>query len=344
MTPTLVVPSDARCAGTARDARAPGRTTTKARPSVTGLLFHEPWWLAAVTHGRFQEVTVTSGNQVVGRLPFVVTRELGLTSVRMPPFTHVLGPAVDAGTGKSQTQLLRRLSIVRDLLGQLPRFDFFKQALTATAADGLAFQDCGFQIMPQYTFRIDCRRDLEQVWRDMHFKTRQHIRRAEEKFAVATVEDPDRFVQFYQANVRKDGRRNRVNFSAFETLFRECRLRDCGAILSASWPDGTPTAMIYLVWGHGTMYYLLSTRAKDAGDNGSVNLLLWAAIKRAHHLGLELDLDGVISSGTARFLSGFGGRLETRLIARRTRFTYAALQYAKRQLIGGQADETVAFT
>ena len=213
VTPTLLAPPEATSAGTARNVRASSRTATSVRSSVTGLLFHEPWWLAAVTHGRFQEVTVTSGNQVVGRLPFVVSRKMGLTSVRMPPFTHLLGPAVDAGTGKAQTQLLRRLSIVRDLLGQLPRFDFFKQALTATAADGLAFQDCGFQIMPQYTFQIDCRRDLEQLWQDMHFKTRQHIRRAEEKFTVATVGDPDSFVQFYETNVRRHGRINRIDFA-----------------------------------------------------------------------------------------------------------------------------------
>jgi hypothetical protein len=132
--------------------------------------------------------------------------------------------------------------------------------------------------------------------------------------------------------------------AGFGALFRECELRDSGEILCASWPDGTPTAMIYVVWGQGTMYYLLSTRAADAGDNGSINLLIWAAIKRAHSRGLVLDLDGVISSGTARFLSGFGGQLETRLIARRSRFIYGALQYGKRQFIGGQADQTTAFT
>jgi hypothetical protein len=274
----------------------------------------------------------------------VITRKMGLTVARMPPFTHMLGPAVNPGKGKAQTQLLRRLSIVRDLLDGLPRFDFFKQALAATTADGLAFQDRGFEITPQYTFQIDCRRDPEEIWQDMHSKTRQHIRRAEEKFTVDTVEDPGRFVQFYRANVEKLGRTNGTNFSSFEALFHECRMRESGEIVSASWPGGAPVAMIYLVWGHGTMYYLLSTRAADAGDNGSVNLLIWTAMLRAHRRGLVLDLDGVISSGTARFLSGFGGRPVMRLVARRAGFIYGAAQYAKRQIIGGKADETLSFT
>jgi hypothetical protein len=308
------------------------------------LLFQEPWWINAVTQGQYQEVQVTNGSEVVGRLPFVVSRTMGLTTLRMPPFTHVLGPIVDAGKGKEQTQLLRRLSIVRELLDQLPRFDYFKHALPASTSDGIAFQDRGFQINPQYTFQVDCRRDIQAIWSEMHFKTRQHIRRAEEKLAVATVEDPDAFIHFYLANLRKQGRRNYLDFAPFPALFRETMARDCGEIVSAHWPDGRPAAMVYLVWGHGTMYYLLSTRAADAADNGSINLLIWSAIQRAHERGLAFDLDGVSSSGTARFLSGFGGKVGMRLIARRTGRVYATLQCAKRQLLGSRAEETHAFT
>jgi Acetyltransferase (GNAT) domain len=283
----------------------------------SGSLFHEPWWLAAVTQGQVAEVTVSQRGRVVGRLPFVINRKMGFTTVRMPPFTHVLGPWVDAGQGKAQTQLLRRLSIVRDLLDRLPRFDSFKLALNAATADGLAFQDRGYEITPQFTFLIDCRRDLREIWEHMHFKTRQRIRRAEEKFTVVAVEDPHRFMQFYQANAKRRGRIVPTDFGAFETLFHECRSRDSGEVLSATRPDGTATAMIYIVWGHGTMYYLLSTRAGDPDDNGSVNLLIWAAIKRASERRLLLDLDGVTSSGTARFLSSFGGHVKARWIARR---------------------------
>ena len=127
-------------------------------------------------------------------------------------------------------------------------------------------------------------------------------------------------------------------------MFEASRTRDSGEILSARWPDGRPAAMVYLIWGHSTMYYLLSSRASDAGDNGSINLLIWAAIKRANARGLVFDLDGVSSSGTARFLSGFGGQLEMRMIARHSALIYDTMQYAKRRFGGGQPDETRAFT
>jgi hypothetical protein len=320
------------------------KSIASTKSALRGTVFHEEWWLNAVTRGGYEEVVVKNGSDVVGCLSFVTKKRMGLKTLRMPPFTHVLGPVVDAGVGKPQTQMLRRLSIVRDLIDQLPQFDFFKQALNSSIADGLAFQDRGFQAGMQYTFEIDCCDDLKNIWDGMHFKTRQHIRRAEEKFLVATVDDPNDFMRFYNRNLAARGRSPVVALDTFPAAFVACQARDSGEILSANWPDGKPAAMVFLVWGHGTMYYLLSTRADDAGDNGSVSLLIWSAIKRAHNRGLMFDLDGVSTSGIARFLSGFGGRLQVRTIVQRSSFAYGALQYAKRQLIGGQADDTVAFT
>ena len=97
------------------------------------------------------------------------------------------------------------------------------------------------------------------------------------------------------------------------------------------------TVLALLVWGQSTMYYLLSTRGPNASDNGSVNFLLWSAIKRANELGLVFDLDGVYSSGTARFLSGFGGEIKTRLVARRSGAVFGALQRLKLRYSGNES-------
>jgi CheY-like chemotaxis protein len=310
-------------------------------------LFHEPWWLSAATNGRFEEVVVKQGSDVVGRLPYVMERRGPFRTIRMPRFTHLLGPVVNAGAGKPQTRLIRRLSITRSLIDQLPPHSFFLQHLDPSMddglalADGLAFQDRGFSIAPQYTFTIDCRKSAEDLWASMHFKTRQHIRRAEEKYVADVIDDPHTFIEFYLKNIKASGKINGIEFDYFPALFSECRSRNCGEILAAFTPDGSPVAMVYLVWSHSTMYYLLSTRARDKGDNGSVNFLVWSAVKRASQLGLVFDLDGVYSSGTARFLSGFGGQIKTRLTIRRSWLPYSALQFVKRQYKG---DETHFFT
>jgi hypothetical protein len=301
--------------------------------SLSFSIFQEPWWLHSVTGGEYDEVTVTQGDKVVGRLPFVSRRRGPFRISGMPAFTHLLGPAVDAGEGKPQTQLLRRLSITRALIDQLPAFAFFQQTIDPSVADGLAladglaFKDRGFQVRAHYTFKIDCHTEPAAIWHGMHTTVRQHIRRAEEKYSVAALDDPDQFIHFYLKNNEKLMRRNWMDFTQFATIFSECKKRNRGKILCASNEDGTPAAMTFLVWGHNVMYYLLSTRAAGTGHRGSINLLLWSAIKCANELKLMFDFDGVYSSGAARFLSGFGGRVRLRLIVTRSQPLYRAIRF-----------------
>jgi hypothetical protein len=305
-------------------------------------LFHEHWWLEAVTAGHFSEVEVTQGDYLAGRLPFVMTRRKGFRHLGMPMFTHLLGPAVNSSDGKPQTRIMNRLSTVSSLIDQLPPFDFFKQVIDPTfddglaLIDGLAFQSHGFQIGHQYTFQIDCRAKPDALLAGMHFKVRQHIRRAEEQRSIETIDDPKKFVSFYLDNLRKANRKNYMDFDRFPVLFSECLARNRGEILAAVQPDGVPAAMTFLVWDDQSMYYLMSTRDTDVRDSGSVNLLIWSAMKRAHERGLLFDLDGVSTAGTARFLSGFGGTIKTRIVVTKGQPLYNLVQGVKMMLRGGR--------
>jgi CheY-like chemotaxis protein len=105
----------------------------------------------------------------------------------------------------------RRLSITRELIDQLPPHSHFRQCLDPSLddglaiADGLAFQDRRFTVALQYTFQIDCRKSSEELWSAMHFKTRQHIRRAEEKYVVRGVDDPQYLIKFLPEKHPSDG-------------------------------------------------------------------------------------------------------------------------------------------
>jgi hypothetical protein len=323
----------------AKKTQDPNRSDSRndATPSTISL-FHQPWWLSTVSAGQQKEVVVERGGNVVGRLPYCLTRVGPFLASRMPPLTHLLGPWIDSGSGKLQTRMVKRLSVARELIDQLPRAAFFEQIFDPSmddglaGADGLAFQDRGFSVAPQYTFEVDCRQSVESLWDGMHFKTRQHIRRAEEKYSVRTVDDPKLFADTYSQNLKARGLVNRLEFDNFPALYQQCSTRDCAQILSAFSADGSPVSMAYLVWSPSTMYFLMSTRSNDPADNGSVNLLLWAAMKQANERGLLFDLDGVHTSGTARFLCGFGGRIKTRLVVRKGTALFNALRYCKLRL------------
>lgn len=308
------------------------------RESRNATLFHEHWWLDAVTDGRFAEVQVEDGNGVVGRLPYVVSKRFGFSQLTLPPFTHVLGPSVESGRGKYQNRIKTRAAIVRQLIGKLPRHDFFFQICDPTCddglalVDGLAFQECGFQVKTQYTYRIDCRNSPDVLLQHMHIKARQPIRMAQKLYDVVSVGDADVFTRFYLNALRARGLKPNIPLGRFADLYSQCRARACGEVLAAMDESGAPAAMIFVVWDRRTMYYLLSVRAPDRPDKGAVNLLIWSAMQKAHRLGLSFDLDGVSTSGNARFLSHFGGELRTRMVVTSSRPLFSTLQHFKRML------------
>lgn len=307
-------------------------------------IFDEEWWLSAASGGRHEEVVVAKGHAVVGRLAFLVDRPAGFRRLRMPEFTHLLGPVVARGNGKPQTELTRRLSIVRSLIDQLPYFDTFRLALDPSAVgglasvDGLVFQERGFLVRPQYNYRIDCSVKLEHIWENMDFRVRQHIRRAEQTCLVEPSDDPIEFSEFYTRNLTLSKRKARFSLDLFAHLFDQCRTRQCGEILVARSKDGSPAAMTFLVWDDDAMYYLLSTRHPQSNDGGATSLMIWHAIKKCCEFGINFDFDGVTTGGIARFYAGFGGQICNRLIVTGDKSAFAAARYIGRLVRRGDRE------
>ena len=286
----------------------------KAEPKSDALIptiFHEPWWLDSATGGQCQQVEVELGGMPVGRMPYIKFRENGLTSIGMPTLTHFLGPAIDYGPGNSTTRQLRGLSIVGDLLAALPKVSggvWIK--LHGGITDTIAFQEAGFRTDVQFTTEIVP--DAEDVlWSRMRDKTRNVIRRAQERFTIAEEGDPERFLSFYLDNLRQRGLKNTYHMPSVKAVVTECIRRGRGTIRVALDESGSYNSAIFTVSDRRAQYYLMSTRSHDAG-NGATSMLLWDAIKNAAENNLVFDFDGARHGADAKFFAGFGGTFRPR--------------------------------
>lgn len=318
-------------------------STDSARPiadpqEAKRCIFQQAWWLDCVTDGRYEVVSVKNDGRTVGWLPYVVTRRWGFATSDMPLLTHTLGPVVDVGSGRPNTQLLNRFTIVSELLQQLPPLAFFRQILAPGTSEALAYQAFGCHVKCQFTFISDCS-DIDASWKSMRDKTRNLIRRSGEKNRVSADADLDEFLRFYDANCQARRQINHYRNATVNRLLQLCVARDQGAVLiSRDQATGKVNAGIFVVWDESFMYFLMSTRAFDSTDNGAVSLLVWSAMNEAHRRGLKFDFDGVSSPGTFRFLSGFGGEIATRFMIQKFTWTYHSLDRL-RALVYGNAQQ-----
>ena len=308
-----------------------GRSSTarKVDPLIP-TIFHEPWWLEAATGGRYEEVTVSSGGRIVGRLPYLRKQRFGFTSFIPPELTHFLGPAVDEGNGSTQSRNLRRNEITMELIRKLPRFGHFYQQFHRGVPDTLPFIQHGFTTELLFTYEVMPAPE-ETIWRNMRDKTRNVIRRAEEQTSLAEIE-PARFCALYDFNLARRGKSLNYMFQPHTCALMEAAVsRGRGRVLAALDERGHPLASIFYVWDDCITYYMLTTRAPGT-HNGVVSRLIWEAMRESAAHGRIFDFDVVGTGGSVLFYIGFGGEVRPRYVVRRVAPIYRALHFSLTQV------------
>jgi hypothetical protein len=287
-------------------------------------IFHEPWWLEAATGGRYEEVTVNSGGRIVGRLPYLRKQRFGFTSFVPPELTHFLGPAVDEGNGSMESRNLRRSEITMELIEKLPSFGYFYQQFHRGIPDTLPFTQHGFTTELLFTYEVMPASE-DTIWRNMRDKTRNVIRRAQEKTELFDVE-PEAFCVFYEANLQTRGKHSNYMFGLDARFLLATALeRGRARLLGARDESGAILAAICYVWDEQVSYYLLTTRAHDT-HSGVVSRLIWEAMRDSAARGLIFDFDVVGTTGSVLFYTAFGGEVRPRYLVRRITPTYSIMQ------------------
>jgi hypothetical protein len=306
-----------------RAAERPTSEPVTATDPLTPTIFHERWWLDAVSGGDIQTAELRSNGRLVAWMPYRISRRRGFSVSVMPDLTHLLGPAIDEGRGSSNNRWLHRLEAVRELVGQLPSLGLFSQTCHPETSDVLGFQAQGFDSFVQFSAEVEpAAEDL--TWRRMRDKTRNVIRRAQERGRVEPLHDPEEFRRFYAANLARFEERSYFDLDRIGPLFEAARGRDQARIIGVRNHRHELVAAVFYVWDRRRLWYLLSTRDAGVPDNGAVSLLIWHGLQEAGRRGLTFDFDGIASEGATRFFAGFGAEIRPRYAVYRMSPSFAA--------------------
>ena len=290
-------------------------------------VFHEPWWLEAVAPGRWQQVTIERGGRIVGSLPYAVERDGRFDTVQMPHLCHVLGPTVVVEGSKIESRQRSAVGIVGELLDLLPPSAQTVFTLDAGVPEALPYLVRNWKVGVQYTFLVDTARTEKELWGELRDKTRNLIRRSQERLQVVELTDFQAFAETYLANL--GGAACYVDLEAAGRAHAAAKARDQGKVLAAVDQDGKIHAAVLYVWDAEACYYLLSTRDPASTDLGAVSIVLWNGITLARERGLTFDCDGVAGGSILQFFLGFGGRIAIRHMVLRASMAYRLFSFAR---------------
>jgi hypothetical protein len=243
--------------------------------------------------------------------------------------THFLGPAITQGGGQASTQFLRNAAITHDLLSQLPPASIYRYKCHRNISDVIAFQQNGFWTNVQFTYEI-LPQPLDLLWENLRSKKRKKIRAAMGQLTISTLDDPNKFWNFYDDNLRARNIRNVCSKQICLRLIEECLRANRGCIYAAYDKNQQLVAAVFCIWDATTSFYFMSSRI-DAAHDGAISLLTWEAMKDAAHHGLIFDFDGLNSASSVLFFTEFGGTINPRyVVTKQTLLGGIALDFKER--------------
>jgi hypothetical protein len=271
-------------------------------------IFEQPWWLDAVAPGQWGAAEVTRGDKVVARLPYMLRRRFGLTTIGQPPFTQTLGPWLAPMEGK----YARRVETEKKLLGQLvealPPFDFFRQSLSPSLTNWLPFYWAGFEATVRYTYRVGDLTDLDRVRSEFQEHVRRGIKKAESAVEINHDYPLEDLLRLNEQTYARQGVKSPDDPALIRRLDSACAARGARRILGAVDAEGRTHAALYVVWDDRTLYALINARDAELQTFGSNTLLYWEAIKLAAEVSQLFDFEGSMLEPIEHFFRGFGGR------------------------------------
>jgi hypothetical protein len=281
-------------------------------------IFHETWWLEAVTRGDYKTVEIADHNKTVGRWYYFPRRQAGLRYSIMPPMTHFLGPAVIDDGGNASTRFLRRAHITHELIRKLPTASIYQYKCHRDITDVIAFQQENFHTDVQFTYETHPAPE-EVLWKNLRGEKRKKIRSAQRSVTVSDITDPMEFWRFYDANLHKKGSANVCEKELCSRLIENCLSRNRGRIWGAFDKNNQIVAAVFCIWDNTNSFYFMSSRAPEA-HHGAISLLTWEAMKNAASRGLIFDFDGLNNPKAVLFFTEFGGIISPRYIVTRQTF------------------------
>jgi hypothetical protein len=271
-------------------------------------VFEQPWWLDAVAPGRWSDVVVRNGDDVVARMPYVSHRRLGLTMISQPPYTQTLGPWLAPSAGR----YARRLEIEKKLLGQvierLPPFDYFRVHCSPALTNWLPFYWAGFEATVRYTYRLEDLSDLDRIWNDFQEHVRRGIRKARGTVEVDHDYPLEDLLRLDARTYARQGLGAPASGELVRRLDAACAARGARRIFGAVDAQGRTHAALLVVWDERTLYALINARDPDFQAFGANTLLYWEAIRLAAEVSRAFDFEGSMLEPIEHFVRGFGGR------------------------------------
>lgn len=250
-------------------------------------------------------------HQLIGGFFYLNTKKLGLTFLKLPPYTPHCGLFFTSESKNTSSINNFSKEIMNDVCTY---FSNQNSSLTVLAfpskiIDFQPFIWNKYKVIPNYTYRINLENTIENIISNFDSKNRNVINKAiKEEVIVSenTLSKTELFNFFINslnttnANVYENELKNIFHKFSDESNSFSVEARKNGELLGS----------VFCVFDKHTCYYLLGGVNKKSGIQGVNNILIQKSIENAKKIGCKIfDFEGSMLKGVEKFFRSFGPEL-----------------------------------
>lgn len=280
--------------------------TAKAPTPYANSLFEQPWWLDIVAPGQWDEVIVKEGEEIVGRLPFVLKGK----DIGMPPLTQTLGPWITPKYRQKQlgnAQLSAQKEIIAQLLEQLPRHRNFSMCFDSSNEYILPYRWLGYRYEPSFSYRITDMGDRDKLYQSFHKTAKKNIKHARHVVQITSRTDSRLMMDQMEKTFSNQGRSYPIPYEFVERLIESSAAMEHGKMFIAEDDAGHVHACSFLVYDEASSYDLLGGSDPSFRSSGAKSLLWLEEISFASEHCAYFDFEGSNIETIENFIRQFGG-------------------------------------
>ncbi|WP_435743070.1 GNAT family N-acetyltransferase [Microbacterium sp. PMB16] len=279
---------------------------TPAPESSAYSIFQQPWWLEATAPGHWDAVEIEEGGRTVARLPFVVTKRLGLRMLGQPALTQALGPWMQPTPGGHSKRLAREKDLYTRLITGLPAHDIFRQNFHGEVTNWLPFHWQGFTQTTRYSYVLDGLRNPAQLLAGFSKTTRNLVRQAERVVEVTESDDVEDVLRLAEKTFQRQGKTLPYSPDLLRRIDAAATRHGQRRALVARDDQGRAHAAAYIVGDQARAYLLVTGADPELRRSGAGNLVHWRAIQAAAEFTDIFDFEGSMLEPVEEFYRKFG--------------------------------------
>lgn len=273
-------------------------------------IFLEPWWIESVTSGKWDVVfSKRKDGTIKAAWPLFILKRWGKCIIKMPKQTQYLGPWLEYpdGLNRQNRIISYENEVYNDLIKQLPKNVYFKQRVSYTMKNWLAFYWGKFNCQPLYTYRLNLIKPLVEIYQGFEPNIKQDISKAEKILSILEIDDIDLFYDINKMSFARQKKRMPYSLDFARRIDKQLSERGRRRITIAIDEKQRIHSAIYIIIDNNCAYYLWGGSNPDLRNSGANSLLLWDSIKFAKERAIYFDFEGSMIRGVEKFVRAFGG-------------------------------------